>query len=388
MPGLGGCPGYLVRILGKFVTLANSASVIMRHILTHGGLISMTDFSRRLAILHLIPRQSEAQGLPADDNQIRARRIGVADLVTKLQAQGFATNLRMVQRDLVFLSQQFPHLVHDGERVGGRGWFWRPGAPVLDVPGLDPALSLTLTLAKALLNPLLPPPLLERLTPYFSAAEHLLATAASSGWAAWKDRVRVLPEGQPLCPATIDPEALAAIQTALLEERQLCVGYQGRWKPPADYLLNPLALVFRGRVIYLIASVEQNDRLRHFALQRFLRAEVLESAAYIPANFDLDAYIASGPFDYARQEGRQICLEIRMEAEVAAHLQETPLAADQVITPEPTDANWWRIRATVLDTDQLIWWLLGFGEQVEVLRPLRLRRQLSQRIRHLAALYH
>lgn len=42
------------------------------------------------------------------------------------------------------------------------------------------------------------------------------------------------------------------------------------------------------------------------------------------------------------------------------------------------------VRATVADTTQLRWWLLGFGEKVEVLKPKRLREEFRAVSRKLA----
>ncbi|HNW78941.1 MAG TPA: WYL domain-containing protein, partial [Candidatus Competibacteraceae bacterium] len=70
---------------------------------------------------------------------------------------------------------------------------------------------------------------------------------------------------------------------------------------------------------------------------------------------------------------------------MAFHLSETPLSDDQAI--EMLDAQTYRLRATVTNTLQLRWWLLGFGAQVEVREPASLRADMAGRARALAALY-
>ena len=67
------------------------------------------------------------------------------------------------------------------------------------------------------------------------------------------------------------------------------------------------------------------------------------------------------------------------------HLHETPLSADQKITP--IDDAREKVVATVLDTPQLCWWLLGFGENVEVLKPAKLREELSTTAKAMAEMY-
>ncbi len=79
-------------------------------------------------------------------------------------------------------------------------------------------------------------------------------------------------------------------------------------------------------------------------------------------------------------------LKLRFKATPAAALYETPLSEDQVITPLE-DKGWVLVTATVADTDQLHWWLLGFGSQVEVLEPLELREKFQAIARSLLDVY-
>ncbi len=60
---------------------------------------------------------------------------------------------------------------------------------------------------------------------------------------------------------------------------------------------------------------------------------------------------------------------------LTAHLVETPLSEDQVI--ESVDADHVCVTATVRDTAQLEWWLLGFGSSVLVLEPVALAVRIA-----------
>jgi predicted DNA-binding transcriptional regulator YafY len=61
------------------------------------------------------------------------------------------------------------------------------------------------------------------------------------------------------------------------------------------------------------------------------------------------------------------------------------LADDQQIVADGAGAV--RVSATVLDTKELRWWLLGFGDQVTVLGPARLRDQMRDTVAGMAAGY-
>lgn len=67
------------------------------------------------------------------------------------------------------------------------------------------------------------------------------------------------------------------------------------------------------------------------------------------------------------------------------HLFETPISTDQALV-ELGDGRL-RLKATVADAQQLIWWLLGLGDGVEVVKPSELRRKMAQATEKMAQLY-
>jgi predicted DNA-binding transcriptional regulator YafY len=93
-----------------------------------------------------------------------------------------------------------------------------------------------------------------------------------------------------------------------------------------------------------------------------------------PGGFNLDEYIQSGEFQYP--VGPPIQLKAKFLRAAAAHLVETPLSDDQVI--ESLDADHVCVTATVRDTAQLDWWLLGFGSGVLVLAPPALTVRIAE----------
>jgi Predicted transcriptional regulator len=46
-----------------------------------------------------------------------------------------------------------------------------------------------------------------------------------------------------------------------------------------------------------------------------------------------------------------------------------------------------RLKAKVQDTSQLRWWLLGFGGQVEVIKPVALREEFKKTAQKLVKVY-
>ena len=115
-------------------------------------------------------------------------------------------------------------------------------------------------------------------------------------------------------------------------------------------------------------------------------ASPLESRSLVPDEFSLNEYIESGAFGFG-EDGRQIKVVLQFNEEVAYHLNETALSEDQVIRDVPDREGWIELMAHVNDTAQLKWWLLGFGQYVEIIKPKGLRDEFRQIVSEMNALY-
>ena len=79
-----------------------------------------------------------------------------------------------------------------------------------------------------------------------------------------------------------------------------------------------------------------------------------------PENFDLDGYIASGAMQFG--DGQELALMARVTDNLARILSETPLSSDQTLKNGV-------LGATVKNTQQLKWWLLSQGADIQVTGP-------------------
>jgi predicted DNA-binding transcriptional regulator YafY len=304
---------------------------------------------RQWAMLRLIPRAP--------------RKIDAARLERLLFEEGFEVNLRSIQRDLNTLSTKFPLLCDMREKP--YGWYWDANA-VLDVPGMDPPTALTFSVAERFLNHVLPPSTLRLMEPHFRQARRVLDHMDQPGMAHWPEKVRILPRGLKLLAPEIDQEVMGVVYEALLRDRRFKARYQPRETAETTYEVNPLGLVLRDAVTYLVCTLWNYQDVLQLALHRMTEAEILETPASRPDGFDLDAYIAAGHFA-CPYSGEMVRLGVLFEADAAYHLRETRLSEDQELTDQPDGRV--LVKATVRDTGELRWWLLGFGEAVEVLSP-------------------
>ena len=295
--------------------------------------------------------------------------IGTRDLQEQLAREGIEVSLRTVQRDLNQIAQKFP--IENNGAIP-QGWRWKSDAPIQSIPHMNSSQAVTFMMVEEHLKHLLPPSLLAEIHPWFDLARRSLSNQ-NNNVRQWVNRVRIIPATQPLIPPTIDRNSQQAIYEALLQDRQIECTYGTRFKTKKEeknYILNPLALVQRGAIIYLVCTRHDKVEVQTFALHRFKAAKVLENRANHPARFHIDEYIDSGALGFRldpHQPTQDIELELVMQAEHAWTFFESKLAKDQNIKRLENDKV--KITATVPLNSQLIWWLRSFGKKVESITP-------------------
>ena len=311
------------------------------------------------------------------------RKITVSTLHERLREQGYPTTERTIQRDLQELSGQLFGLAVD-DRSRPHGWYWDRDAAQFVIPGMEPQTALAFKLAEHFAGPLMAPATLQALSPYFRRAEQVLADT-SGPVRVWPDKVQAITRGQALIAPTVDPEMFEAVYDALFNDRQFQARYHRRHDGAVkDYVVNPLGVVFRDGVVYLVCTLYDYDDVLQLALHRVLAAEPLDTPVHRPEGFDLGRYVDDGGLNFKLSD-TPLALELLLEAETAFHLRETPLSHDQVM--EDTADRRVRLTATVVDTAQVRWWLLGLGDQVEVLSPRSLRQTIAATLRRAADRY-
>jgi hypothetical protein len=196
---------------------------------------------------------------------------------------------------------------------------------------MDPNAALTFTLVERFLAPLLPRSTLGRIQPYLTQAQRTLEALPANALGRWPANVRVIHRGPPLRSPEILEGILDAVTRGLLEGRRLDVAYRSREQGDRLHCeLNPLGLVVKGGLAYLVCTFWQYTDLRQVALHRVDQAAVLEAPAMVPKDFDLDRSMQEGAFAYP--VGEPIHIEAVFSHGAHLHLRDTPLSVDQVLS--------------------------------------------------------
>jgi predicted DNA-binding transcriptional regulator YafY len=178
---------------------------------------------------------------------------------------------------------------------------------------------------------------------------------------------------------------LHALQEAVWQERRARILYgRGECDAPLERLVDPLGLVAKGSVWYLVAAVE--GEVRSYRVSRVQGVELLDEPCVRPADFDLAAFWERSSAQF-RAHLPAYRARVRVRREVVARLPYAGRFARIEQTGEP-DADGWVEVSLRFDVEEMACeYALGFGTQLEVLEPAALREKVLDAARNVVAFY-
>jgi len=306
----------------------------------------------------------------------RAPGITARALTERLAEEGFAVSKRTVERDLNELSRQFGLATHSADGLPPFGWYFVSGKRS-DLGSVELTDAVSLSLAGDILEQMLPAGMLQAISGKIDRAREKLQSLKGHPMARWSEKVRFVPPTLVLRPPHIRPNVVDVVQEALTAGRQIEVRYAPFNEKPRELTLNPLSLVLRGPVSYLVATAFAYTDVRLFALHRMESARMGGQACAVPEGYNIDAHIDAGALNFGSCE--PLLLKAALSDELATYLSETALGEDQKISHRN---GRWELTVTVRDTWQLQFWILSQGSAITVLSPKAYRERIHAALRN------
>lgn len=182
---------------------------------------------------------------------------------------------------------------------------------------------------------------------------------------------------------------LAALSRAVWEERKLELRYR-KADGEVRRVIDPLGLVLKAGVWYLVARSGRTQSLRTFRVSRVVGVRELEEEVERPDDFDLAEHWAAAGEAFFEQFDR-VEVRVRMRADRLGWLKEVldPATARQVweAAPPPDADGWVEVTLGMEHPDHASHELLRFGDALEVLEPVELRERMAATAAAMTARY-
>lgn len=176
---------------------------------------------------------------------------------------------------------------------------------------------------------------------------------------------------------------LPTLQEAIWLERKLRFTYE-RGDGGVERLVDPLGLVAKGSIWYLVAAVE--GELRTYRVSRMQSAVVLDEPCARPPDFDLAAYWERSTATFIVNLPRYPAT-VRVDPAILPSIRQGGRYA-RIEREDPPDADGWIPLAMLFEEEHnACEYVLSYGPRIEALEPAALREQVIQAAEDVVALY-
>jgi predicted DNA-binding transcriptional regulator YafY len=148
--------------------------------------------------------------------------------------------------------------------------------------------------------------------------------------------------------------------------------------------LRPYRLLFNRRSWYVVGRSSLHNEPRMFNLGRIKSLKITDEKFAMPRGFSMERYLGNA-WNLMPQPGPDVQVTVRFSSMVASNVAEVTWHKTQRV--EFLDDGSLDFSVQVSGLNEIAWWILGYGDQAEVLRPAKLRRLIAQRAKNMCAIY-
>jgi len=187
-----------------------------------------------------------------------------------------------------------------------------------------------------------------------------------------------------------DPHYLQVLETLTLawaESRKVHLWHRStEHRQITEYDFSPYFIEANavGQSTYVIGFAEPPKTLRTFKIERLERVEIISETYRIPSDFD-PAELLNNAWGIWYTEGEPVEVVLNFAPHAALRVRETRWHKTEQVTPQEDGSLLWRAR--VAEPQEMLPWIRGWGADVEVLEPKKLRKSIEDEVGRLVHLY-
>lgn len=175
------------------------------------------------------------------------------------------------------------------------------------------------------------------------------------------------------------------LRTAIAQRRSVRIHYRSLAENNSiTTRLSPYRLLFSRRSWYVIGRSSIHRATRTFNLSRIRQLTPTEETYRIPRGFSLDRHLRNA-WHLIPERGPDHRVVVRFSQRVAQNVAEVAWHKTQRLNFNPDGTLDFQV--TVSGLSEISWWILGYGDQAEVLHPPELRKILAAHAANLVERY-
>ncbi len=175
----------------------------------------------------------------------------------------------------------------------------------------------------------------------------------------------------------------AQLQKAIAKKRKVNILYHSLFEGEViDVELSPYHLRYHGRAWYVLGYSNLHKSVRTFKLNRIRQLKTLDKCFIDSEKFDVSEYF--GRAWSMISEGRLYNIKLRFLPKVAENVTEVYWHSTQKVRRNSDGSV--TVEFCVDGLGEISWWILGYGDQVQVLAPKVLRNKVLQTAKNMIEL--
>ena len=172
------------------------------------------------------------------------------------------------------------------------------------------------------------------------------------------------------------------IEQSMLNKKSLRIEYESLETKKTTRQVDPYSLIFRRHAWYLIGFCHLREQIRIFRLNRIKKVTLLDKSFEIKPDFSLSNFFKDSWEIY---QGEPVIVKIRFKGIGAKVVESGQHHPSEKISESKDGSLLYEVKVNGIE--EISRWILGFGENAEVLEPKELRDKMRTTIKNLSKVY-
>ncbi|MCK5564762.1 MAG: YafY family transcriptional regulator [Planctomycetes bacterium] len=193
------------------------------------------------------------------------------------------------------------------------------------------------------------------------------------------ENVSIRPDSH--APMEMLDKVFAKLQMAIRKKRKVKLHYASVFDgKDISTTLSPYHLTYNNRAWYIIGHSSVHKEMRTFKLNRIKKLNVLDKCFVVDKKFEYQDYF--GKAWSMIPEGKLYHVKLKFTKRVARNVAEVTWHSSQKTTRHSDRSV--TLEFVVDGIGEIGWWILGYGDQVEVITPKKLRSKIAKKAKNMA----